>query len=79
MNRNCVSIISNLSFQDRGTQDQVRELGGIPLVLGQCNIDEMNPHVQEYAAFCIRCLLDGNPENQKMVESLRPVSSVPTT
>ncbi|KAJ3030106.1 Ataxin-10, partial [Rhizophlyctis rosea] len=65
-----VKVIGNLSYETREVQDAFRELGAIPLVLAQCNIDDFNPFLKEHAIFAIRNLCDGNPENQKIIEGL---------
>ncbi|CAG8712827.1 11552_t:CDS:2, partial [Scutellospora calospora] len=54
----------------------VRKLGGIPLVLNQCNIDDNNPYIREYAIFALRNLLINNSENQKLVKELEPIEPV---
>ncbi|KAG2181110.1 hypothetical protein INT43_008692 [Umbelopsis isabellina] len=41
--RDIVRLVGALAYQDRQMQDKVRELGGIGLVLSQCNIDDANP------------------------------------
>ncbi|CAG8465761.1 12145_t:CDS:2 [Acaulospora colombiana] len=74
--RNIVKVIGNMSFENKIVQDEVRELGGIPLVLNQCNIDDNNPYIREQAIFAIRSLLVGNPDNQKFVDELQPVGAV---
>ncbi|KAJ3041651.1 hypothetical protein HDV00_008928 [Rhizophlyctis rosea] len=65
-----IKVIGNFSYEAREVQDQFRELEAIPLVLGQCNIDEYNPFLKEHAIFAIRNLCDGNAENQKIIEAL---------
>lgn len=71
--RDCITIISCLSHNHETVQDQIRELGGIPLVLAQCQIDDMNPYLREHATYCVRNLLENNPENQAFVDALKPV------
>lgn len=71
--RDCITIISNLCHQNTSIQNQVRELGGIPLILAQCNIDDLNPYLREHAMYCIRNLLDENKPNQDLVDSIKPV------
>lgn len=49
--RDIVKIIGNMAYENKIVQDEVRELGGIPLILNQCNIDDNNPcenHSLEY-------------------------------
>ncbi|CAB4442970.1 unnamed protein product [Rhizophagus irregularis] len=74
--RDIVKIIGNMAYENKIVQDEVRELGGIPLILNQCNIDDNNPYIREYAIFALRNLLINNPENQKLVEQLTPIETV---
>ncbi|RIA84548.1 spinocerebellar ataxia type 10 protein domain-containing protein [Glomus cerebriforme] len=71
--RDIVKIIGNMAYENNIVQDEVRKLGGIPLILNQCNIDDDNPYIREYAIFALRNLLIHNPENQKLVEQLAPI------
>ncbi|KAG2185195.1 hypothetical protein INT44_001985 [Umbelopsis vinacea] len=75
--RDIVRLIGALTYHDRRIQDEVRELGGIGLVLSQCNIDDANPYVKEHAVLAMRNLLENNLENQAIVEQLSPQESVP--
>ncbi|GBB96696.1 hypothetical protein RclHR1_02810014 [Rhizophagus clarus] len=74
--RDIVRIIGNMAYENKIVQDEVRELGGIPLILNQCNIDDNNPYIREYAIFALRNLLINNPENQELVEQLTPIETV---
>jgi len=74
--RDIVKVIGNMAYENNIIQDEVRKLGGIPLILNQCNIDDNNPYIREYAIFAIRNLLIRNPENQKLVEQLVPIETV---
>lgn len=71
--RDCITVISCLAHNHKIVQDQVREIGGIPLVLAQCQIDELNPYLREHATYCVRNLLEGNAENQEFVDKLKPI------
>ncbi|KAI8575418.1 hypothetical protein K450DRAFT_261923 [Umbelopsis ramanniana AG] len=75
--RDIVRLIGALTYHDRRLQDEVRELGGIGLVLSQCNIDDANPYVKEHAVLAMRNLLENNLENQAIVEQLSPQETVP--
>ncbi|CAI2164691.1 7506_t:CDS:2 [Funneliformis geosporum] len=74
--RDIVKIIGNMAYENKIVQDEVRKLGGIPLILNQCNIDDNNPYIREHAIFAIRNILIHNPENQKLVEQLAPIGTV---
>jgi len=41
--RDTVKVIGNMAYENKIVQDEVRKLGGIPLILNQCNIDDNNP------------------------------------
>ncbi|CAG8533230.1 10215_t:CDS:10 [Ambispora leptoticha] len=69
-------IVSNLAYENRIVQDKVRKLGGIQLILNQCNIDDNNPFLREQSIFAIRNLLYQNSENQKLVGELTPIRAV---
>ncbi|CAG8469546.1 6007_t:CDS:10 [Paraglomus occultum] len=71
--RDLVNVIANMSYKNRRVQDEVRNLGGIPVILNQCSIDDANPFIREYAIFAVRNLLDNNFENQKLIEQLAPI------
>lgn len=65
-----VILLSSLCWNNRAVQDVVREHGGVHAVLNQCKIDDDNPYIREHAILCVRALLHGNIENQKVVEEL---------
>ncbi|KAK9456675.1 spinocerebellar ataxia type 10 protein domain-containing protein [Dipodascopsis uninucleata] len=71
-----VGILSVLAEKNRTVQDQVRECGGLPVILSQCNIDDNNPFIREYAILCIKGLLENNKENQDFVASLEARESL---
>ncbi|KAK9240701.1 spinocerebellar ataxia type 10 protein domain-containing protein [Lipomyces kononenkoae] len=73
-----VGILSILVQEDRKVQDQVREWGGLPVILSHCNIDDNNPFIREHAILCIKGLLDNNDENQVFVASLEAREPVST-
>lgn len=61
------------SKQVRAVQDQVREQGGLLLVLGLTRLDESNPYIREHAVFTLRYLLQGNHSSQDLIAQLQPV------
>ncbi|KAJ3130255.1 hypothetical protein HK098_004302 [Nowakowskiella sp. JEL0407] len=63
-------VISNLSHQSVEIQNEVRVLGGIPLILNHCRHDAANPFIREYAIFAIRNLCENNLENQRLIASM---------
>ncbi|KAJ1971272.1 Ataxin-10 [Dimargaris xerosporica] len=74
--RNLVSIIGNLGHRNKALQDETRELGGVELILGHCNIDDNNPYIKEHAVLAIRNLLESNAKNQALVQTLEPQKAV---
>ncbi|OUM58607.1 hypothetical protein PIROE2DRAFT_64298 [Piromyces sp. E2] len=65
-----MTIISGICYDCKQIQDEIRELGGLPLILANCNIDNNNPYIKERSVFAIRNLCHKNPENQKIIDSL---------
>ncbi|KAK9324333.1 spinocerebellar ataxia type 10 protein domain-containing protein [Lipomyces orientalis] len=65
-----VGILGIIVQDNKKVQDQIRDCGGLPVILSQCNIDDCNPFIREYAVLCIKGLLDNNEENQAFVASL---------
>ncbi|KAJ1649349.1 Ataxin-10 [Dispira simplex] len=74
--RDLVAIIGNLVHGSTPLQDRTRELGGIDVLLNQCNIDDNNPFIKEFALLALRNLLTGNLENQRWVQALQPQDTV---
>ncbi|KAK6343654.1 copper transport protein [Orbilia blumenaviensis] len=68
--RTLVQLVSLLVYRSKATQDEVRKAGGVLAVLGCFGIDEENPYIQQHATLCIRNLMEGNPENQKILREL---------
>ncbi|TPX42340.1 hypothetical protein SeMB42_g01677 [Synchytrium endobioticum] len=67
---NLISVLGNLCAGSREAQDEIRRLGGVPLILSQAHIDDCNPFLREYTILAIRNLLEKNVENQRIVASL---------
>ncbi|CAD6890726.1 unnamed protein product [Tilletia laevis] len=57
----------------RDVQDYVRAMGGLYVVLGLTQLDELNPYIREHAVFAMRNLLAGNQASQDMIARLRKV------
>ncbi len=47
------------------------------MILSCCNFDAHNPYIREHAIMCLRFLLEGNRDNQKVVEQLEARKVVP--
>ncbi|GAA5941661.1 hypothetical protein JCM3775_003624 [Rhodotorula graminis] len=56
----------------RRTQDRVRDLGGLELLLSMCQMDERNTTMREHALFAVRNLLKSNKASQDYVDAMKP-------
>ncbi|XP_032893440.1 ataxin-10 [Amblyraja radiata] len=65
-----IHLIGNLCYNNKENKDKVRVLGGIPLILDNCSIDDHNPFVSQWAVFTIRVLTEQNTENQEMITQM---------
>ncbi len=74
-----VRLVALLAYRRPTVQHRVRELGGVPLVLGCCQLDERNPIVREWALLAVRNLCEGCPENQSYIAAIetRPQGVAP--
>ena len=62
-----ILVLSSLVWKSPKVQMQIRQYGGVELVLGCCNYDGHNPYIREHAVMCLRFLLEGNVENQEII------------
>ncbi|KAI4238782.1 MAG: hypothetical protein L6R40_005637 [Gallowayella cf. fulva] len=67
-----VLVLSSLVWKSPTVQNQIRACGGVEMILACCNFDANNPYIREHAIMCLRFLLEGNAENQAIVENLKP-------
>ncbi|XP_069759593.1 ataxin-10 [Narcine bancroftii] len=65
-----IHLIGNLCYNNKENQEKVRQMGGIPLILDNCNIDDNNPFVSQWAVFTIRILTEQNVENQEVISQM---------
>ncbi|GAQ03383.1 hypothetical protein ALT_0704 [Aspergillus lentulus] len=65
-----VLVLSSLVWKCPEVQDQIRRYGGVETILSCTNFDAHNPYIKEHAVMCLKFLLEGNRENQKLVEAL---------
>ncbi|KAI9841890.1 MAG: copper transport protein [Thelocarpon superellum] len=73
-----VLVLSSLVWKAPAVQDQVREHGGVEIVLQCCAFDAHNPYIREHAIMCLRFLLEGNEANMQLVRELQPQDVVPS-
>ncbi|XP_058047331.1 ataxin-10 isoform X2 [Ahaetulla prasina] len=62
-----IRLIGNLCYRNKGNQDKVYELNGIPLILDNCSIDDNNPFINQWAVYAIRNLTEENERNQEFI------------
>jgi len=72
-----VLVLSSLVWKSPTVQNQIRQYGGVEMILQCCNFDSNNPYIREHAIMCLRFLLEGNRENQKIVGELEARKTVP--
>ncbi|KAL9623624.1 MAG: hypothetical protein Q9160_002080 [Pyrenula sp. 1 TL-2023] len=65
-----ILVLSSLVWRSTTVQNQIRKHGGVQCILGCTQYDSHNPFIKEHAIMCLRFLLEGNEENQEIVESL---------
>ncbi|EER41430.1 essential cytoplasmic protein Ctr86 [Histoplasma capsulatum H143] len=65
-----VLVLSSLVWQCPEVQNQIRKYGGLETILACTNFDAHNPYIKEHAVLCLKFLLEGNRENQKVIEEL---------
>ncbi|KAJ7224451.1 spinocerebellar ataxia type 10 protein domain-containing protein [Mycena pura] len=72
LKRDLVRLLGILCYGKKAVQDRIRLCGGIQVVMNLCVVDERNPFLREHAIFALHNLLQGNPENQAVVDALQP-------
>ncbi|KAF7309646.1 Ataxin-10-like protein [Mycena indigotica] len=72
LKRDLVRLLGILCHENKAVQDRARQCGGIEVVMNLCVVDERNPYLREHAIFTLHNLLDGNAENQAVVDSIQP-------
>ncbi|KAJ7493437.1 spinocerebellar ataxia type 10 protein domain-containing protein [Mycena galericulata] len=72
LKRDLVRLLGILCHGSKAVQDRIRLCGGIEAVMNLCVIDERNPYLREHAIFTLHNLLERNPENQAIVEAVKP-------
>ncbi|KAI5964061.1 uncharacterized protein KGF55_002003 [Candida pseudojiufengensis] len=68
--------LSYMTYQSTKNQNLIRELGGLALILSNCQIDENNPFIKEQAILCVKYLLENNSQNQQFVAELEAKKTV---
>lgn len=65
-----ILVLSSLVWKSRTVQDQIRQYGGVEMVVACCTYDGNNPYIREHAVMCLRFLLEGNEDNKELVRRL---------
>ncbi|KAL1861215.1 hypothetical protein Plec18170_001730 [Paecilomyces lecythidis] len=65
-----VLVLSSLVWKCPEVQNQIRKYGGVETILSCTAFDAHNPYIKEHAVMCLKFLLEGNRENQKLVGEL---------
>ncbi|CAI4302131.1 CFS_G0006580.mRNA.1.CDS.1 [Saccharomyces cerevisiae] len=63
-----IEILASLVYAHPEIQDQIRELGGLALILSNCVIDDNDPFIKERSIVCLKFLLKNNAKNQEYVK-----------
>lgn len=63
-----ILVLSSLVWKSPTVQRQIRQYGGVEMVLACCNYDGNNPYIREHAVMCLRFLLEGSDENRALVK-----------
>lgn len=71
-----VSILGNLAQGHRLVQDEILSLGGVELILSQCQLDPSSPFVREWGLWAMRNLCCGNVAVQERITNLDVKTSV---
>ncbi|KAG8532711.1 uncharacterized protein KY384_002588 [Bacidia gigantensis] len=72
-----ILVLSSLVWKSPTVQRQVRQYGGVEMVLACCSYDGNNPYIREHAIMCLRFVLEGSPENKEIATKLQRVGKVP--
>ena len=72
-----ILVLSSLVWKSPTVQNQIRQYGGVEMVLACCNYDANNPYIREHAVMCLRFLLEGCGENKAIVERLQELGKGP--
>lgn len=70
-----ILVLSSLVWKSPTVQKQIRQYGGVEMVLACCTFDGNNPYIREHAVMCLRFLLENSEENKALVRSMEKVGS----
>ncbi|KAL9099471.1 MAG: hypothetical protein Q9163_005034 [Psora crenata] len=72
-----ILVLSSLVWKSSTVQSQIRQYGGVEMVLACCSYDANNPYIREHAVMCLRFLLEGSGENKAIVAKLQELGKMP--
>ena len=65
-----ILVLSSLVWKSPTVQKQIRQYGGVEMVLACCTYDGNNPYIREHAVMCLRFLLENSEENKALVRNM---------
>ncbi|KAL4436610.1 hypothetical protein ABPG75_003749 [Micractinium tetrahymenae] len=71
-----LAALANAAHGRREVQAEVGRMGGVELVLAQCQLDRQSPLAREWALWAVRNLCEGNPEAQEAIRQLQLCTTV---
>ncbi|KAK2463664.1 hypothetical protein APHAL10511_004415 [Amanita phalloides] len=74
LKRDLVRLLGILCHKERNIQERIRICGGIPVIMNLCVIDERNPYLKEHAILTLHNILENNLENQRVIDSIKPIN-----
>ncbi len=69
-----ILVLSSLVWKSPTVQKQIRQYGGVEMVLACCTYDGNNPYIREHAVMCLRFLLENSEENKALVRSMEKIN-----
>lgn len=70
-----ILVLSSLVWKSPTVQKQIRQYGGVQMVLACCTYDGNNPYIREHAVMCLRFLLENSEENKELVRGLERIGA----
>lgn len=66
-----ILVLSGLLYNTPILREKMRVYEGVTLIASCSAHDENNPYIKEHAVLCLKLLLEGDRDNQRLVEDLR--------
>ncbi|EFN52144.1 hypothetical protein CHLNCDRAFT_27021 [Chlorella variabilis] len=71
-----LAAVANATYGRPAVQSEVCALGGVELVLAQCQLDRHSPLAREWALWGVRNLCEGNAQAQEAIRQLQLCTTV---